>query len=107
MLVDDICDQTEDRAKGWRTGAVLFGVDWNRREIMIFTVFAYLTPFWLWVGLGYSAWVLLPLLTLPRGWSIVKAVYSVERNVLALDSTPKGAFLAFYYSALLGLGLAL
>ena len=107
MLVDDICDQDADRAKGWRTGAVLFGADWNRREITIFTVFAYFMPFWLWLGFGYSAWVLLPLLTLPRGWSIVKAVHSAERNVLALDFTPKGAFLAFYYSALLGLGLAL
>ncbi len=29
---------------------------------------AYLLPFWFWLGLGFNAWVLLPLLTAPLAY---------------------------------------
>lgn len=60
LLIDDIRDHEPDRDKGWRTGAVRFGVNWTRAEIVLLTVFAYIAPFWFWLGRGYSAWVLLP-----------------------------------------------
>lgn len=107
LLIDDIRDREPDRGKGWRTGAVRFGINWVRGEIVFLTVFAYVAPFWFWLGRGYSPWVLLPLLTLPRAFAIARVVCRSERFEDLFPMTPKGAFLSLYYGCLLGLGLAL
>ena len=107
LLIDDIRDHGPDRDKGWRTGAVRFGVNWTRAEIVLLTVFAYIAPFWFWLGRGYSAWVLLPLLTLPRAVTVARIVCRSTRFEDLFPMTPKGAFLSFYFGALLGLGIAL
>jgi 1,4-dihydroxy-2-naphthoate octaprenyltransferase len=107
LLIDDMRDREPDRDKGWRTGAVRFGLNWNRVEIVALTAFAYIAPFWFWLGRGYGAWVLLPLATLPRGIAVARAVCRSERFEELFPMTPKGAFLSLYYGALLGLGIVL
>jgi 1,4-dihydroxy-2-naphthoate octaprenyltransferase len=107
LLIDDIRDRIPDRGKGWRTGAVRFGLRWNRVEIIALTAFAYLILLWFWLGLGFSPWILLPLLTLPRAISVTRTVFTTDRFEALFPMTPKASFLSLYYGLLLGLGIAL
>lgn len=107
LLIDDIRDRIPDRGKGWRTGAVRFGLGWNRAEIVLLTAFAYLMPLWFWLGSGLSPWILLPLLTLPRALTVARTICTTDRFEDLFPMTPKASFLSFFYGLLLGIGIAL
>ncbi|MDE2228602.1 MAG: UbiA family prenyltransferase [Alphaproteobacteria bacterium] len=106
MLIDDLRDRAPDRVKGWRTGAVRFGPAWSRIEIGALMAFSYLAPFWFWLGLGFSPWVLLPLLILPQAVAMMRVVCSDRRFDELFPLAPKIAAMSFYYGALLGIGVA-
>lgn len=106
MLVDDLSDITVDRAKGWQTRPVVWGVAWARREYVAFIGLAYGLPFWFWLGLGFHAWILLPLLTAPfAGWAIHQVYVIAPANVEPMS--PKTAGIGFLYALLLSAGILL
>lgn len=107
LVIDDMRDRKFDAQKGWRTTAVRFGLAGSRTEYVALSIFAYLAPFWFWFGLGYSAWVLLPLLTLPFAYHIGAAVFAKEQTEDLLHMTPRASLLAFLWSVLLAIGVAL
>ncbi len=107
MLIDDIRDVTFDAAKGWRTGSVRFGSDFTRAEITVLVAFAYVAPVAFWLGLGFDAWVLLPLVSAPLGWSTVRAVQTLRARERLHPLTPAMARLAAIHSLLLAIGIAL
>lgn len=107
MLIDDMRDHEFDRAKGWRTGAVRHGVGWNRNEIALLVAFAYLAPVAFWLALGFGAWVLLPLASLPLAAGTVRALWTRERREDLVPLTPRMARLGVVHSVLLAIGLAL
>ena len=107
MIIDDIRDHEFDRVKGWRTGTVLFGLKWSRIEFISLSILAYVAPIWFWVGMGFKAWVLLPLLTLPIAYGIARAVCTLERREDLFPMTPRAAMLSLIYSALLSIGIAI
>lgn len=106
MLVDDLSDITIDTAKGWRTRAVVWGARWTRREYVAFMVLAYALPFWFWRGLGFDAWVLLPLVTAPLALRAIRRVYTIEPADVE-PMSPKTAGLGLIYAMLLALGVVL
>jgi 1,4-dihydroxy-2-naphthoate octaprenyltransferase len=106
LLIDDIRDRDFDALKGWRTGTVRFGRAWTRLEFAGLMAFAYALPFWFWLGLGYRAWVLLPLLTLPPAVRITRTVWTCARFEELFPMTPRTAGLALTYAVLLGIGIA-
>jgi 1,4-dihydroxy-2-naphthoate octaprenyltransferase len=105
MLIDDLRDREFDRAKGWRTGAVVLGPRFSRAEITALVAFAYVAPLALALALG--PWVLLPLASAPLAWRTVRALRTAARREDLVPLTPRMAALATIHSALLGLGLAL
>ncbi len=106
LLIDDIRDRAFDARKGWRTGPVRFGLAWTRAEFVGFVAFAYLVPFWFWLGLGFSPWVLLTWLTLPEAVAIARTICATDRFELLFPMTPRSAKLALDYSVLLAIGIA-
>ncbi len=105
LVIDDIRDVDFDRAKGWRTTAVRFGVRWSHREHLVLTVLAYaatLAFVWHW-----GPWLLLPLATLPFAIAAERAVWRARRREELFAWTPRSAFLSLGYAALLAVGLAL
>lgn len=106
LIIDDIRDRDFDVVKGKNTIAVRFGRKWSRWEFITLTALSYLAPFWFWLGLGLSAWVLLPLLSLPPAILLARAVCTLDRFVDLIPMTPRAAQLVFGYSLLLALGLA-
>jgi 1,4-dihydroxy-2-naphthoate polyprenyltransferase len=107
QIIDDMCDVVPDTAKGWRTGAVRFGPVWTKSVFTLATCFAYIAPFVYWRGLGFSAWILLPLLTLPTAISILRALYTKTRYEDIDPLTPRSALLMFIYCLLLAIGIAI
>ena len=106
LLIDDIRDHEFDAKKGWRTGPVRFGLAWTRSELVGLAALAYAMPLWLWLGLGFSPWVLLVWLTLPEAVTVARIVCTTERFETLFPMTPRAARLALDYSVLLAIGLA-
>jgi len=107
LIIDDIRDRGFDAAKGKRTVAVRFGAGWSRGEFLLLLAFAYLSPLWFWLGLDFSAWVLLPWLTLPLAIGTARAVLTQDGYELLLPVTPRAGRLLLAYCALLATGAAL
>jgi len=107
LIIDDIRDRQFDKAKGWRTGPIRFGIHWSRIEYVLLLAFAYIVPFWLWLQWDLDAWVLLPLVTLPFAYAIARKVWSDDSYDGLLPMTPMAAFLCLGYSILLAVGIAL
>ncbi|HMJ50067.1 MAG TPA: UbiA family prenyltransferase, partial [Burkholderiales bacterium] len=106
LIIDDMRDREFDAMKGWRTGAVRFGIGWSRIRYVLLSIVAYLAPIWFWVGLEFSGWVLLPLLTLPWAYTLARAVCTKDQSDDLLPMTPRASFLSFFYSVLLAVGIA-
>ncbi|MGZ5649087.1 MAG: 1,4-dihydroxy-2-naphthoate octaprenyltransferase [Usitatibacter sp.] len=107
LIIDDIRDREFDAVKGKRTIAVRWGTKWSRAEFVALLLLAYLAPFWLWISSGFSAWSMLPLLTLPFAISTARDVLTRDRYEDLLPTTPKAGRLLFAYSMLLAVGVAL
>lgn len=107
LLIDDIRDREFDAIKGWRTRPVLHGLRWTRVEFVTLMFVAYAMPFWFWMGLGYGAWVCLPVLTLPFAAGITSTICTDVTSKKLLPMSPRTALLAFAYSVLLAAGVAL
>jgi 1,4-dihydroxy-2-naphthoate octaprenyltransferase len=106
LVIDDIRDRAFDTVKGKNTIAVRFGAAWSRIEFVALLSFAYVMPFWFWRGLGFSAWVLLPLLTLPLAYATAHAVCTRDRFADLVPMTPRLAMMTVGYALLLAAGLA-
>jgi 1,4-dihydroxy-2-naphthoate polyprenyltransferase len=106
LIVDDIRDRDFDAVKGKRTVAVRFGAKWSRAEFLALVALAYLAPPWFWLGLGFSAWVLLPWLTLPLAFGTARAVLALDGYEPLLPVTPRAGRLLLAYCALLAVGAA-
>jgi 1,4-dihydroxy-2-naphthoate octaprenyltransferase len=106
LIIDDIRDCAFDVVKGKNTIAVRFGTCASRAEFAALLVFAYALPFWFWHGLQFSAWVLLPLLTLPLALVVMWQVWQKDRFADLVPMTPRMAMLTVAYAACLAFGLA-
>lgn len=106
LIIDDIRDREFDVVKGKRTVAVRAGVAWSRAEFVTLLALSYLAPFWFWLGLGFGASILLPLLTLPHALATVRGVLTLERFEDLVPMTPKAARLLLLYAVCLAIGAA-
>jgi 1,4-dihydroxy-2-naphthoate polyprenyltransferase len=104
LVIDDLRDVEFDRAKGWQTTPVRFGVAASRRLHLALTLLGYAGPIalaWAW---GPAQ--LLPLATLPLGAAAERAVWTAPSRDALVPWTPRSAMLAMAYAALAGVGLA-
>ena len=106
LIIDDIRDREFDVVKGKRTLAVRKGMHWSRAEFVTLLALSYLAPLWFWLGLGFGAWVLLPLLTIPYAVSTVRGVLTRDRFEDLVPMTPKAARLLLVYAICLAVGVA-
>lgn len=107
MVIDDIRDRFWDADKGWRTTAVRFGLTGSRVEYVALTLVAYAMPVGLWRWLPATAWLLLPLVTLPLALLILRAVLTRDTTAGLFRMSPRASMLSLCYAALLCVGLAL
>ncbi len=106
LIIDDIRDHEFDAVKGKNTVAVRFGKIYSRYEFVTLLAFSYLAPFAFWQSLDFSAWVLLPLVTLPLAAIVAHAVWTRNHFAELVPMTPRMAMLTLSYSVCLAIGLA-
>lgn len=105
LIIDDIRDCEFDVLKGKNTIAVRFGKGWSRAELTCLLAFAYLAPLWLWLGVGFSTWILLPLLTLPLALLVTYAVWTRDEFAELVPMSPRMAMLTVAYALCLAAGI--
>jgi 1,4-dihydroxy-2-naphthoate octaprenyltransferase len=104
LVVNNLRDVETDARAGKRTLAVRIGPRWTRIEFTGLLVFAYalLPDFWL-LGAA-SAWVLLPLLTLPRAVILCRTLAGAADGPTLNETLAATAQLAFGFSLLFAVG---
>ena len=105
LAIDDIRDVEFDRAKGWRTSAVRYGIGGTRSLHACQTLVAYAGTTIL--AVAYGPWLLLPLATLPLAALAERAVWTATRREELIPWTPRSAFIAAAHALLVCIGLAL
>jgi len=106
LVVNNIRDADSDCAAGKRTVAVLLGRRGARAEYILLLIVAYAIPCVLWLGFGLRPWVLLPLLTLPLAFRLVRTILTVLGPLLN-HALAGAAQLTVWYALALAVGLAL
>ena len=106
IVVNNLRDIPTDQKSGKNTLAVILGERGSKLEYLLLVIGAYIMPAVFFVSGGFSAWVLLPLLSIPLSIRNIIAVYNNKgpslNQVLA-----KTAALSLVFSLLLAAGLAL
>lgn len=106
LVIDNIRDLDFDREKGEVTLAVLIGSKWSRMEYVAMLVLAYAVPIGLWLVGSFTAWVLLPLLSLPYAWIVARRVFEARTYAELLPMTPQAGQVLLVFALLFAVGLA-
>lgn len=106
LVVNNLRDVDTDTAAGKRTLAVRMGRGGARAEWAVLVFGAYLVPFALWLGLGLSPWILIPIASLPRAVRLFLVIRGTEDGPALNEALAGTAQLGFLFSLLLALGLA-
>jgi 1,4-dihydroxy-2-naphthoate octaprenyltransferase len=75
LVVNNLRDIQSDRQTGKRTLAVIIGDRGSRIEYVLLLTGAYVIPIILWLSGRMSAWVLLPLFSLPTALSLMHLIW--------------------------------
>lgn len=105
LVVNNLRDLPTDRAAGKRTLAVRIGDRATRRQYALLAALAYATPVLLLATGRASAWVLLPLLTLPLALRAVRAVMGGLAGRELNPMLARSGQLQLLYGTLLAAGL--
>ncbi len=107
LVVNNVRDVETDRVAGKRTLAVLLGRNAARAEYALLTLLTVAAPILLWQRFGFSAWVLLPVLTLPLALRLTRTVATQSDGPTLNRALAGTAQLLLLYSLLFTLGLVL
>jgi 1,4-dihydroxy-2-naphthoate octaprenyltransferase len=107
LVVNNLRDIESDRQAGKRTLAVILGVRGSTIEYVLLLAGAYAIPIILWVSGRMSAWVLLPLISLPIAVYLMRLIWKNLDGSILNQALAKTATLALVYSLLLAIGVIL
>jgi 1,4-dihydroxy-2-naphthoate octaprenyltransferase len=107
LVVNNLRDIQTDRKTGKRTLAVTIGDRGCRIEYVALLAIAYAIPIVLWLSGRMSAWVILPLLSLPLAISLMRLIWQSPADSILNQALVKTVRLALFYSLLLAIGLIL
>ena len=107
LVVNNLRDIESDRQAGKRTLAVIIGDRGSKIEYVLLLAGAYIIPIILWLGGRMSAWVLLPLLSLPIALSLIHLIWKNPADPILNQGLARTAKLTLIYSLLLSLGIIL
>jgi 1,4-dihydroxy-2-naphthoate octaprenyltransferase len=106
LVVNNLRDVDSDRTAGKYTLAVRWGRDGARTEYMAMLALAYVVPLLLALING-SLWLLAPLLTLPRGLSLIATIRRATDGPTLNTALAGTAQLSLLFAIALSIGLLL
>jgi 1,4-dihydroxy-2-naphthoate octaprenyltransferase len=106
LVIDNIRDLEFDREKNERTLAVIIGPKWSRVEYVGLLALAYAVPVWLLLRQGFSAWILLPLASIPYAVRVARRVFRFTTHDELIPMTPQAGQVLLMYAVLFAVGLA-
>jgi 1,4-dihydroxy-2-naphthoate octaprenyltransferase len=107
LVVNNLRDIQSDHQAGKHTLAVIIGIRGSRIEYVLLLAGAYAIPIILWLSGRMSAWVLLPLTSMPTALSLIRLILKNPGDPILNQALAKTAKLALIYSLLLSIGLIL
>ena len=107
LVVNNLRDIQTDRRSGKRTLAVRIGEQGSRIEYLLVLGIAYAIPVILWLSGRSSAWVLLPVFSLPLAISLTRRIWKSAGGPALNQTLANTAKLTLVYSMLLSIGLIL
>jgi 1,4-dihydroxy-2-naphthoate octaprenyltransferase len=107
LVVNNLRDIESDRKTGKHTLAVIIGIRGSTIEYVFLLGGAYIIPIILWLSDRMSAWVLLPLISVPMAVSLMRLIWKNPDVPILNQALAKTAKLALVYSLLLAIGLIL
>jgi 1,4-dihydroxy-2-naphthoate polyprenyltransferase len=107
LVVNNLRDIQTDRQSGKRTLAVIIGDRGSKVEYLLLLGCAYAIPVILWLSRHASAWMILPLISLPLALSLMRFIWKSPGGSILNQALAKTAKLALVYSLLLSAGLIL
>jgi 1,4-dihydroxy-2-naphthoate octaprenyltransferase len=105
LVVNNVRDADTDRRAGKKTLAVKLGRDRARKLFDAMVTVSYLVPIAIWAYGGLSAWVLLPLLTVPLAVPLEKTVSNRSDGPSLNEALAGTGRLLGVFSLLLGIGV--
>lgn len=106
LVVNNVRDLETDRRANKRTLAVFIGRNASLLEYYLLIGLAYLLPLALWWLRGGWPTVLLPWLTLPLAWQLVRTFQQARTGAVYNQTLAGTARLSLFFSLLLAVGLA-
>jgi len=107
LVVNNLRDIETDRHSGKRTLAVIIGDRASKLEYLLLLAIAYAIPIILWLSGHGSAWLILPLFSLPLAVSQMRFIWKSAGGSMLNQALANTAQLALVYSLLLSAGLIL
>jgi 1,4-dihydroxy-2-naphthoate octaprenyltransferase len=107
LVVNNLRDLDTDRRAGKHTLAVLIGANLTRLEYALLMIVAYAIPLGMWVGAGRTIWIMLPWLSAPIAWKLVRALYRAGEGHTYNVLLARTAQLTLLFCVLLAAGFVL
>ena len=107
LVVNNVRDIDSDRRVGKRTLAVKLGRDRARRLFAAMLAGAFLAPLAIWAAGALSAWILLPLATIPLAVPLARTVATRSDGPALNAALARTGMLLGAFSSLLGAGILL
>jgi 1,4-dihydroxy-2-naphthoate octaprenyltransferase len=107
LVVNNLRDIQTDRQSGKRTLAVIIGDRGSKVEYLLLLGAAYAIPVILWLSSHGSAWMILPLFSLPLAVPLMRCVWKSAGGPILNQALASTAKLALVFSLLLSAGVIL
>ncbi len=105
LVVNNLRDRHTDARTGKRTLAVRLGATGVRLEYLALMLASYAVPVWLFAR-GFSAWVLLPVATVPLAVLLTRTVWTSENGPTLNAALKRTAMLLLGFGVLFTIGLS-
>jgi 1,4-dihydroxy-2-naphthoate octaprenyltransferase len=105
LVVNNLRDIATDRKSGKRTLAVRLGVSGTKLEFSLLLAGAYCGPLVFWIGGIFSVWVLLPFISVPLAWRLIRTIRRTSDGPRLNHTLASTAKLALLFSLLLAIGI--
>jgi 1,4-dihydroxy-2-naphthoate octaprenyltransferase len=107
LVVNNLRDVEQDKKAGKRTLGVLFGETALKWEYLVMLMLSFTVPAWMFISGLFGPVILLPLLTLPAAWMLLKQIFTHTEKRSLNKTLERTAQYMVLFGALFAAGILL